>query len=193
MVFDFDGTLVQSNRLKYDAYFELFPPEAGYRQVIETILETSFEESRYTILRRILIALGTGEDLDAKVDPLASQYNHIVLMGAIACPETPGAEAVLRVLASKFRLYLSSTTPEGALKEIVRARGWEAFFCRVFGYPCQKPETLCTILAMERIRPKELLVVGDGDSDRTSAQDIGCNFLHIYPDATLLEVLRDFL
>jgi phosphoglycolate phosphatase-like HAD superfamily hydrolase len=193
IVFDFDGTLVQSNRLKYDAYFELFPPEAGCRRVIETILETSFEESRYSILRRILMALGAGEDLDARVDLLASQYNRIVLAGAIACPETPGAEAVLRGLASKFRLYLSSTTPEAALKEIVRARGWEAFFCQVFGYPRHKPETLAAILAMERISPKELLVVGDGESDRTSAQVMGCNFRQVSPKAELSHIVKDIL
>jgi phosphoglycolate phosphatase len=193
IVFDFDGTLVQSNQLKYDAYFELFPKATKCRRVIKTILKTSFEESRYTILRRVLIALGTGGDLDAKVDSLASQYNRIVLAGAKACPETPEAATVLRVLAPRFRLYLSSTTPEAALKEIVRARGWDPFFCGVFGYPRQKPETLGAILASERISPQELLVVGDGANDRTAAQVMGCKFRHISSNATLLEVLGDLL
>ena len=94
IVFDFDGTLIQSNRLKYEAYFQLFPNEPGYRKLIETILQASFEEARYDIWRRILLGLGTGEGLEDRVAGLAGEYNRVVLAGAIACPETGGAAAL---------------------------------------------------------------------------------------------------
>jgi hypothetical protein len=35
--------------------------------------------------------------------------------------------------------------------------------------------------------------VGDGESDRTSAQAVGCDFRQISPEATLPEVLKDLL
>ena len=59
IVFDFDGTLIDSNRLKYDAYFELFPKDKLHSQAIETVLATKYEESRFSILAEILHSLET--------------------------------------------------------------------------------------------------------------------------------------
>ena len=41
--------------------------------------------------------------------------------------------------------------------------------CAVFGYPHEKPGTLLRIMALEKLRSDEVLVVGDGESDRKSA------------------------
>jgi phosphoglycolate phosphatase len=193
IVFDFDGTLIQSNRLKYEAYFQLFPNEPGYREVIETILKTSFEESRYVILRRILLGLGTEEGLEDRVAGLAAGYNHLVLAGAIACPETGDAGSVLKSLQVKFHLYLSSTTPEESLQTIVESRGWRGFFRDIYGYPRKKAETLRTILEAEKITPEEMLVVGDGESDQDAARAVGCGFIRVSAEVPLSETLKDFL
>jgi phosphoglycolate phosphatase-like HAD superfamily hydrolase len=96
-------------------------------------------------------------------------------------------------LASRFRLYVSSTTPEKALKEIVRARRWKEYFCEVFGYPGEKAETLRSILKKERINPKELLVVGDGESDKNAAHTVGCDFRHVASEEALTDILGDLL
>ena len=181
IVFDFDGTLIDSNRLKYDAYFMLFPSDDHHARIIHAVLSEIFEQSRFVILEEILRRLGVREkdSLKRAVRKLAEGYNDIVLAGAKTCPEKPGAEKALKKFAPVCRLYVSSTTPEAALKEVLRFRKWDGYFRAVFGYPHEKPETLRRIMALEDLKSDEVLIVGDGESDRKSAQENGCPFFHI--------------
>jgi phosphoglycolate phosphatase len=181
IVFDFDGTLIDSNRLKYDAYFELFPADDCHARIIRDVLSESFEQTRYVILEEILRRLGVGDHtyMKKEVGKLAEQYNDIVVAGAKTCPEKAGAEKALKKFAPMYRLYVNSTTPDAGLKEIIRFRKWDGYFRGVFGYPHKKPETLLRIMALEKLRCDQVLVVGDGESDRKSAVETGCPFVHV--------------
>ena len=177
IVFDFDGTLVQSNAIKYQAFFQLFPDDDWHKYVVRQVLAVDGEETRYVILERILAMLGVSPDTRTKrVADLSHEYNEIVLRGVKMCPECPGAEDVLSQLSKSYSLYLSSTTPESALREIVAFREWSGYFQEIFGYPRKKSESLREILIREAVNPLQILVVGDGESDKLSAQDIGCQF-----------------
>jgi len=183
IVFDFDGTLIDSNRLKYDAFFKLFPDDAHHARTVREVLDQTGEASRYEIIEKILAGLGRRPtDLQGDVNALADRYNIIVLDGAKRCPEIPGAEPALKSLAAGYRLYVSSTTPESPLQEIIGFRGWSAYFAGIFGYPRKKSATLRRILEAENVDAKAALVVGDGQSDRESARENGCPFLPV--DAT---------
>lgn len=180
VVFDFDGTLVSSNALKYEAYFPLFPDDERHTACIRNVLETWYEESRYTILEKVLRQLGYNEaTLPARVHELAARYNDIVLEGVKTCPECPGAEEALQRLCGKYSLYLSSTTPESALRDILEFRGWIPYFRDIFGYPEKKADTLRHLLEREQIEPSQIMVVGDGESDRVSAKEVGCEFFDV--------------
>ena len=182
IVFDFDGTLIDSNRLKYDAYFELFPKDKLHSQVIENVLATKYEESRFSILAEILRRLETKEvqaSSDQALNDLANRYNDLVVSGAKTCPEMPGAEKSIKHLSTRYRLYVSSTTPDTPLKEIIDHRGWAGYFVDSFGYPHKKARTLQLIKKQEGIDSSELLVVGDGESDRKSAEENRCRFIHV--------------
>ena len=187
IVFDFDGTLIDSNQLKYDGYFKLFPASERHVLVIEEVLSECFEQSRYIILEKILQRLGDREpaQLKEEVKLLADRYNDMVVVGAKTCPEKNGAESVLKRLAPDYKLYVSSTTPEKALKEIIGFRRWDAYFCGVFGYPHEKSETLRSIIAQEQLKSDQVLVVGDGKSDRRSAMENRCRFVHVTEDTTV--------
>lgn len=181
IIFDFDGTLVDSNRLKYDAYFELFPADERHCRTIREVLAERFEQARYAILEEILRRLGIEEDdsLQREVNKLAERYNDLVLAGAKTCPERAGAEEALKKLAPAYALYLSSTTPQTSLEEIIRFRKWDGYFQAVFGYPHAKGETLRRIAASERVQCDQVLVVGDGETDRQSAVENGAQFIHV--------------
>ena len=188
IVFDFDGTLIDSNRLKYDAYFELFPKDKLHSQVIERVLATKYEESRFSILAEILHGLETKASpvsQDPLLNELANRYNDLVVSGAKTCPEMPGAEKSIKYLSTRYRLSVSSTTPDTPLREIIEHRGWAGYFVDSFGYPHKKARTLQLIKKQEGIDSSELLVVGDGESDRTSARENRCRFIHVDRDFRL--------
>ena len=181
IVFDFDGTLIDSNNLKYNAYFRLFPTDDHHEQIIRLVLSEFFEKSRYMILEKIFHKLGNVQPLflEEKIKKLAFRYNEIVVAGAKQCPEKPGAEKALRKLTQAYDLYVSSTTPDAELKKIIQYRKWNDYFRGVFGYPHEKSATLRHIMTAENLTSDEILVVGDGESDRKSARDNNCPFMRV--------------
>jgi len=194
IVFDFDGTLIDSNELKYDAFFKLFPSGDYQKKIVTEVLSEFFEESRYVILREIIKKVNSGiineGELDNRVNELATEYNDLVVAGAKHCKEKPGAKEVLESLTKRYNLYLNSTTPETSLKDIVKYRNWEGFFCDIYGFPNDKTSVLFDIIKRESINPDELLVVGDGKSDRDSANNVKCDFFQISNNGSLMELLN---
>lgn len=193
VVFDFDGTLVSSNQLKYDAYFDLFPKDSRHRHAIEEVLSRQYEESRFVILDSILTAVeGHVHSPAARreiVSRLADAYGRIVTEGAKMCPERPGAGDLLRELSARVPLYLASTTPESPLRDILTHRGWIGLFRAVYGHPNRKSDALRDIAGRERVCPAEMLLVGDGASDRQAATEAGCRFLAV-DEHTSIAVIR---
>jgi len=193
IVFDFDGTLIDSNQLKHDAYFKLFPLDGFHKKIVTEVLNEYFEESRYVILSEIIKRLNSEtinkDELSNSVQVLATKYNDVVVDGAKHCKEKPGAKEVLESLNKRYNLYLNSTTPEVFLKDIVKHRKWEDYFCDIFGYPNDKASVLFGIIERESISPDELLVVGDGKSDKDSANSVKCEFFQINKDSTLMALL----
>lgn len=197
VVFDFDGTLVFSNQLKYDAYFDLFPRDEKHRLAIRGVLARQYEESRFVIIEAILAATcatpPSAGSIRETVNRLAGEYGRIVTDGAKTCPERPGAGALLKELAPRLPVYLASTTPERPLREILGHRGWLGLFRAVYGYPTRKADALRMILAAEQADPSKALLVGDGESDRQAAAAAGCGFLAVDDRTTVADIRRAVL
>ena len=64
VVFDFDGTLIASNQLKYEAFFDLFPDTSHYRRTIRSVLADMSGESRYAVLDTLLRRFGETREAD---------------------------------------------------------------------------------------------------------------------------------
>src|SRR3989338_4533104 len=111
IVFDFDGVLVDSNRLKQEAWFKVFKPEEASRELIRNIL-AEIKETRYDILREIFRRLGTpAEEIEPLVLSRAQRFNEFVQSGISSMGLNPGVREALSELKPKFRLYLNSATP----------------------------------------------------------------------------------
>ena len=175
IVFDFDGVIVDSNQMKYDAFFQIFPPDEKIKKTIKRTLDNHREKSRFYIIKKILTELKK----EKKIDVYAKKYNDIVEVGAINCDEIKGARESLKLLSKKFPLFINSATPLDFLKRIIQKRSLVAFFKDIYGAPSSKTENLAEILKREKTSGKEAVVIGDGQSDLELAQRFGCRFIGI--------------
>jgi len=189
VVFDFDGTLVESNEVKRAAFFQLFDNTNDYSELIEDVLADSNAKSRYEVIETILVHAKYSGNVRKQQEKLVAQYSAMVLSAVKECPEIDGATQLLERLAMDLSLYLSSMTPENVLKEIIQYRNMSCYFKAVYGYPRRKEDTLKLIMQKEHIKCDELLVIGDGESDLAAAKAVNCNSYILSKNDSLRDLL----
>jgi len=188
--FDFDGTLVDSNEIKRRAFFEIareFDPEGG---VVHEVLERRPSGDRYHVARALAAELAARGALPGArcvedfAKSLADAYTEHCERAVSACDEIAGAtDALARLAARGLPLFVNTATPLEAVLPILRRRGLDRFFDGVYGGPSSKLENLREIAERVGARPRELLLVGDGEDDRRVAAAFGCTFVGVAPDA----------
>ena len=178
VVFDFDGTLVESNPIKRNTYFEILADTPGSRAVVETVLARSPGLDRHGVLACVHEELSEqgAEPLPAQQE-LVESYSRTCEERVAECAPLPGALDTLAELRATHALYLDSATPGDALARVVQRRGWSEYFRGVRGGPASKLANLQWIAAREGIGSGEILYVGDGAADRDAAEHFGCWFL----------------
>jgi phosphoglycolate phosphatase-like HAD superfamily hydrolase len=184
IVFDFDGVLVDSNRIKRDAYRQVLQHRGASSELLEACLASHPEADRTEIITALLHQLsqsGAAPD-DAEVARYVGDYGAVCLAEVSVCPEVTGASATLEALGADYPLYINSATPEEPLKQIVAVRGWSRRFRGVMGRPYSKSENFARILTAEQIPAEAMLFVGDRQPDRAAAQACGCVFVGVRSD-----------
>jgi phosphoglycolate phosphatase-like HAD superfamily hydrolase len=193
VVFDFDGTLIDSAGVKREAFFQLFPPEQAYRAVVARILATDPDGSRHAVIPRMIEAMEM-QKLPLPRGHTATDrigvYAQTVYAAQRAAAECPGAGTLLRGLHGRSAVYISSNTPEPDLTNLVAARGWSNLVDGLFGHPREKSETLAMLVERLGGAKDDVAVVGDGESDERAARDIGCPFFRVCGPKALADVGR---
>ena len=173
--FDFDGTLVRSVEAKRAAFFSIFPDTAGHRAVIERTLAADPDGSRHVVIPRMVEAMRT-QGLEVPPGDFVEAYGMAALSAVRACPEMPGAGALLKALGGRVHRVVFSNTPHGPLQALIQGRGWERLVDEVYGYPARKADTIRAVLARIGSVPARAAVTGDGVSDEAAARETGCAF-----------------
>lgn len=177
VIFDFDGVIVESADIKTEAFAQLF---SGYTRKLDRIIEYHLANegiSRYVkfryIYENILKEKLTKED-EIK---LGSDFSKIVLDEVLAAPFVAGAREFLRSNSGRYIFFIASGTPEEELRDIIHRRGISGYFKYVYGSPVTKPEAIKDIMKRHGLSRKELLFVGDADSDRAAARQAGIRYI----------------
>ena len=184
IVFDFDGVLVDSNRIKHDAWYDVFGdlPEEEKRVAFEVFPKVEVR-TRYVILDEVFKALGRPEDKRKELVQInAAKYNAITQAGISRYGLIEGARELLEDFSKKYHLYLNSSTPIEALNETVDMLGIRGFFSGIYGRPDTKESALEKIFAKEKVSGSEVVFVGDADFDRNAAAAFDCFFIGIRND-----------
>jgi HAD superfamily hydrolase (TIGR01549 family) len=177
ILFDFDGVILESVGIKTDAFRELFKTyPAKVNAIVQYHLQNGgvnrTEKFAY-IYRKFLRRPLT--EVDQK--RLGIRFSNIIQMKMLVCRYVPGALRFLKSLQGRVPVYVASATPERELKRIIKKRGIQPFFKRIFGHPTSKRETIRSVIRQGNLHPSQILYVGDSLADWKAARAEGILFV----------------
>jgi phosphoglycolate phosphatase-like HAD superfamily hydrolase len=169
IVFDLDGTLLNSNTLKSVIIKNFIEKHFGEKSFNETydIRKTRFELLNELVpkdhdLRQLLLYKLTNE-LDEAVSNASIYENTKYVLGK------------LRITVDA--MYLSTNTPQSSLRALLKKNRLLEYFDEYFGAPNTKLATIK--LLRNRYPSSKILVVGDGIDDLESALSVNAKFIAI--------------
>lgn len=180
VVFDFDGTLADSNEFKEDAWSIVFKGDPRISQSLLEDVTAHNVGTRFDILRDLFVRSGVKtEEIERLVAEYAERYDAAVRGRIMERGLNRGAEETLSVLSRDRCLYINSATAHLPLAALAERLGIRRYFKDVLGMPPSKEENLRSILAREGVDSKEAVVVGDGENDYRAARACNARFIAV--------------
>lgn len=180
LVFDFDGTLVDSAPIKRRAFEECFAEFAERFDDILPYCVTQHHTPRDVKFRHVYEQILRRPYTPAIDAQLHARFEAVSTQQIIAAPALPGAEAFLRAAARRTMTALLSTTPHGVLVRILEGRGWRQLFHVVQGAPVEKAMWLREFRTVHDWGHDDVVCFGDTQEDADAASTAGCAFIGVH-------------
>jgi phosphoglycolate phosphatase len=200
IIFDFDGTLVHSNDIKRQSFFDVTRHLSGSKMLLEKKLADPDAGDRFSIFRYLSEHLKENDGSSCDAIELVDRYTALCEEKIVQAPEVNGATDMLAKFSRNgLKLAVSSATPEDALKKLISLRGLDSFFSVTLGAPASKEKHIEEISNNWQLDPTEMLYVGDSEVDKMAALNTGCHFIGVGKNHSrfnerpekLIEDLRD--
>lgn len=171
VVFDFDGTLVDSNGVKEACLHQTVANIPGGADALAAARLAGGD--RYRIFSEVARRLvSEPEEEQTLARRLAAAYSARCASGIAAAPLRRGAHVALRALKHRgLRLFVNSATPERHLPDLLRVHGLLEHLHGVHGGHDAKVANLRLIFRDARCSPREVMMVGDGPDDLAAARE----------------------
>jgi phosphoglycolate phosphatase-like HAD superfamily hydrolase len=191
IVFDFDGTLVDSRALKRAAYDRVFADQPKCLESLPAILKRLQHQSRYEIITATVDHIPdlTPAERAGESERRTRAYSDWVEQAIVDRATDSPAGRLLPRWRANAALYICSLTPVEPLRRILERLRWLTYFDGVEGYPVDKAALLRRAIAERGVRSDEALMVGDEDGDESAAEQAGTAFFRIreMPDLVRLD------
>ncbi len=174
IVFDLDGTLVDSHRDLAKAANTLVHELGGAPLAVDAVVRM-VGEGAAVLVRRALIASGLDPATPGALARFLAIYDGCLLDETVPYP---GTLDLLRALEGRYRLAILTNKPARATARIVEALGLATFFDPVVGGDTpfgRKPDPagLLHIVAQAGTTPECTTLVGDSPADLGAARNAG--------------------
>lgn len=185
IIFDFDGVVVESGKIKTQAFADLYRPYGD--DIAAKVVQFHNQNggmSRYRKFRHFQQHYLHKPPLtEAEEKQLDIHFSELVVEAVIAAEPVPGALELIRQQAERIPLFVASGTPDSELKIIVERRGLAPYFKAVHGAPALKETIIAEILSTYALKPESVLMIGDATADLEGAQANNIAFLgRVHPD-----------
>ena len=171
-IFDWDGTITDSNNIKTEAFVELFqnacPQAAGY---IREYQQNRGGISRFEKFRHYIRHFFHREASAAELEDFGRRYAALCRQKLLNAPFIPGAVETLRKLSgAKIPVFI-----------VTGSRNLLPLIHHIYGSPPTKDVLLAALLAENRLVPEETVFFGDAPTDCEAARINKIPFIGICP------------
>ena len=171
--FDFDGTIVDSNKIKEDAFLEILDHDERLLLKLKKIKKCNFNVDRHYILKKLCQF-----EKSLKYEIVLKKYNDVCFNKILKSNKISGITDFLSKLKLKKKLsIINSATPLIYLKQIIKGLELTVYFNHVLGRPYSKEKNLIFIKKKYNLKKSEIIIIGDGEGDRICAERLGCEYI----------------
>ena len=172
IIFDFDGVIAESVNVKTEAFSKIYS-EYGEDIVKKVIAHhmshggiSRYEKFKYYHKEFLGIKLNK-DDLII----LSNKFSELVVNDVIDAPYVPGALNFIKNNYKKYKLFISTGTPQDEMIIILKNKNIDLYFQSVYGSPEHKNNHVKDIIMNMDYKKEEIIFIGDADTDIIAAKE----------------------
>ena len=179
IIFDFDGTLVNSIEAKTSAFLYIYKDTSLKNlRLIKLYHEKHGGVSRYEKIKYFHKNYLKKELTINEFNFLLKKFSEYIVKKVIRCDEVQGAEKFIRELKEVGKInIINSGTPKDEMIEILKAKKWNNYFDYTFGSPKTKINNLSKLLKKEK--SSKFIFFGDSYEDMKTADYYQIDYIHV--------------
>ena len=175
LFFDFDGVIVDSNKIKYDAFFEIWNSRLSNEIVQNSLL---LGGDRTNIIDRIYKSDDIFRNSGCGPKLYVEAYSKIVHKKIIKVGISKDIFSFLE--ETKKTLFIISATPQKELINLCSDLKIDKYFSGIFGTPNSKKENFNVIFKSNNFKVEDTIFFGDMLSDQNAAKDMNIQFSPVF-------------
>ena len=174
IVFDFDGVLVDSNKIKFDAFFDIWNVHISKNSIKRSLL---LGGDRRKVINRIY--RGENTLINSKNGPefFVEAYSKLVHKEIVKIGIS--SNIINFLMSSNKSLFINSATPEKELIKLTNDLNISQYFLGIYGAPNSKKDNFNIIFENNNIKAKHVAFYGDMQSDKDIADEMNIKFYKI--------------
>lgn len=175
LVFDYDGTLLDSVAYKNDKFFELFNDYEQHMDEIQSHFKSSTGISRFFSFKYIyenILKIPYNDSVGLK---LSAKYKKLVFQEWEKLPLIKGVKYFFR--KQKIPKFIASAMPQDELEKAVVINGIKKYITKLYGYPISKFQALENVKKNLNLEGNQILFFGDTLADLEAAMNAKTDFI----------------
>lgn len=175
-IFDFDGVIKDSVKVKSDAFVQLYASEGKeFQQKVEEYHLANGGISRYVKFKVWNEWLNRSTS-ETAIEELAQRFSDLVVDNVVASPFIQGAELAIEIAHKSAFTFIATGTPDQEIIAILDRLDLNSSFTEIHGSSRKKPVITKDILTRFKFDPSEVLFIGDAQTDYHAALECEVDF-----------------